>query len=128
MFKHDRRDRDAAARGGLEIEAGHAKRRVAHEIDAELVGRGDLGADREPEPGAELVRLAPAEIAARPGRAIERIELLARAAGIVRDDRLGGVDDAHELRDHPVGVIGRSFGMQLGSPAGQPLLALAAIS
>ena len=42
----------------------------------------------KPEPGAELVRLAPAQITARPRRAIERQQLLARAAGIVRDDRV----------------------------------------
>ena len=80
IIQHDGRDRNPAARGGLKIEAGHAKGGVAHEIDAELVGGGDFGADHEPEPGAELVRFAPTEIATRPGCAIERIELLARAA------------------------------------------------
>src|SRR5579883_1805220 len=82
IVEDDRADRNAAAHRGLEIEPGHAKGGVAHEIDAELVGGGHLGADRKAEPGAELVRLAPAEIAARPGRAIERMELLARAARI----------------------------------------------
>jgi hypothetical protein len=91
IVQDDRQDRDAATGRRLEIESRHPERRVAHEVDAELVGRGDLGADREPKPGAELVRLAPAEIAARPGRAVERIELLARAARIMRDDRLGRV-------------------------------------
>ena len=65
VVEDDGQDRDAAACRGLEIKASHAKGGVAHEVDAELVGCRDLGADREPQPGAELVRLAPAEIAAR---------------------------------------------------------------
>src|SRR5271166_5995871 len=94
----------AATLSGLEVEPGHPECGVAHEVDAELVGGGDLGADREPQPGAELVRLAPADIAARPGRPVERVELFAWAAGIVGDDGLGGIDHPHELRDHPIRV------------------------
>jgi len=45
----------AAARRRLEIQPRHAERRVAHEVHAELVGRTHLGANRETEPGAELV-------------------------------------------------------------------------
>src|SRR5580704_14556200 len=55
IVQYDRQDRDAAPRRRLEIEAGHAERRIAHEVDAELIGCGDLGADREAEAGAELV-------------------------------------------------------------------------
>ena len=125
VVQDDRQDRDPAARRGLEIEAGHPERCVAHEVDAEFVGCGDLGADREAEPGAELVRLAPADIAARPGRPVERVQLLARAARIMSDDRLGGVDDPHELRDDPVWVDRALVGAQLPLPASEPLLALA---
>jgi len=125
VVEHDRRDRNAAAHRGLEIEAGHAEGGVAHEVDAEFVGGGDLGADRQPEPGAELVRLAPADIAARPGRPVERVQLLARAAGIVGDDGFGGIDHPHELRDHPVGVDRPFVGAQLALPAAEPCLALA---
>src|SRR6516225_4892951 len=70
VVQHDRRNRDAAAHRGLEIEARHTEGGVAHDVDAELVGCGNLGADREPQPGAELVRLAPADIATRPGRSV----------------------------------------------------------
>ena len=125
VVEHDRRDRDAAAHRRLEIEPGHPEGGVAHEVDAELVGRGDLGADDEAEPGAELMRLAPADIAARPGRPVERDELVARAAGIVGDDGLGGIDHPHELRDHPVGVDRPLVRAQLGLPAAEPCLALA---
>src|SRR5206468_1868824 len=65
VVEDDGEDGNPAAHRGLEIEPGHAEGGVAHEVDAELVGGGELGADGEAEPGAERVRLAPAEIAAR---------------------------------------------------------------
>src|SRR5260370_42121731 len=71
VVQDDRQDRDAATRRGLEIETGQPERRIAHEVDAEFVGCGDLGADREAKPGAKLMRLSPTDIAARPGRPIE---------------------------------------------------------
>ncbi|MGC2202071.1 MAG: hypothetical protein WA633_18285 [Stellaceae bacterium] len=43
IVQHDRQDRDAAAHRRLEIEPGHAKGGVAHEVDTEFVGRSDLG-------------------------------------------------------------------------------------
>ncbi len=55
--------------------ARHAERRIAHEVDADLCRCGDLGADRQTEPRAELVRLAPAHVAARLFRDIERQQL-----------------------------------------------------
>src|SRR5208282_2836860 len=124
VVEHDRRDRDAATHRGLEVEPGHPEGGVAHEVDAELVGGGDLGADREPQPGAELVRLAPADIAARPGRPVERVELFAWAAGIVGDYGLGGIDHPHELRNHPIRVNRALVRPQLGLPAAEPCLAL----
>src|SRR5262249_36338690 len=98
VVEHDGEDRDAAADGGLEVEPGHTEGGVAHEVHAELVGRGELGADGQPEPGPEGVRLAPAEIAARRHGAVERQELVARAAGGGGDDGVGTVDGAHEPR------------------------------
>src|SRR5207245_11782928 len=65
VVEHDRADRNPAAHGRLEVEPRHAEGGVAHEVDAELVGGGQLGADGEAEPGPERVRLAPAKIAAR---------------------------------------------------------------
>src|SRR2546421_1896578 len=55
VVEHDGENGDPAAHGRLEIEPGHAEGGVAHEIDAELVGGGELGADDEAEPGAERV-------------------------------------------------------------------------
>src|SRR2546423_3761967 len=72
VVEHDGEDGDSAAHRRLEIEPGHAEGGVAHEIDAELVGGGELGADDETEPGAECVRLAPAKIAARGDGPVER--------------------------------------------------------
>src|SRR5207244_13628823 len=53
VVEHDGEDGNPAAHGRLEIEARHAERGVAHEIDAELFRGGQLGADDEAEPGAE---------------------------------------------------------------------------
>src|SRR6202040_228856 len=79
VIEHDGEDRDPAAHRGLEIEPGHAEGGVAHEVDAELLGGGELGPDDQAEAGAERVRLAPAEIAARRDRPVEGQELVARA-------------------------------------------------
>jgi hypothetical protein len=61
VVQQDRQDRDALAHRRLEIHAGEADRGIAPDVDAELVGGGELGAHREAEPVAELRRLAPAE-------------------------------------------------------------------
>src|SRR5437763_445047 len=45
VVQHDGENGDPAAHSRLEVETGHAEGGVAHEIDAELVGRGELGAD-----------------------------------------------------------------------------------
>src|SRR5207244_10022990 len=86
VVEHDGEDGDPAAHRRLEIEPGHAEGGVAHEVDAEFVRGGELGADDEAEPGAERVRLAPAEIAARRDGPIERQQLVAWAPRVVRDD------------------------------------------
>src|SRR5204862_3689989 len=80
VVEHDGENGDPAAHGRLEIEPGHAEGGVAHEIDAELVGGGQLGADDEAEPGAERVRLAPAEIAARRDGPVAGQQLVSRTS------------------------------------------------
>src|SRR2546428_713202 len=94
VVEHDGENGDPAAHRRLEIEPGHAEGGVAHEVDAELVGGGELGADDEAEPGAERVRLAPAEIAARRDGPVEGQELVARAPRVVRDDGVARADRA----------------------------------
>ena len=59
-----------------------------------LSGAASLAPMIRPEPGAERVRLAPAHVAARRRRPVERHDLVARAAGVVRDDGLARVDGA----------------------------------
>ena len=121
IVEDDRRDRDAAARRRLEIEAGHAKGRIAHKVDAELVGCADLGADREPQARAELVRLAPPQIPARLFRDIKRQELVARAAGIMGDNRVLRRNDTLEFRHDEIRVDRPLLRPPFGFPAAEPL-------
>src|SRR5713226_4973822 len=92
IVEEDREDRDPLPDRGLEIHARKADRGIAPDIDAELVGPGELGAHREAEAIAELGRLAPADIAERVLADPERRELVARAAGVMGDDRVLDVD------------------------------------
>ena len=128
IVRQDRQDRQALAHRGLEIHAGEADRRVAPEIDAELVGAGQLGAHREAETVAELGRLAPADIGERRLADPERRDLVARAAGVVGDDRVLDVDRVQQVPDHPVGRDRRRVRGQPVHPLAEPLLAVAARS
>ena len=67
-------------------------------------GPGELGAHGEAEAVAELGGLAPADVGERRGRLPEGRHLIARAAGVVRDDGPFLVDQAVQLGDHPVRV------------------------
>ena len=120
VVEHHGEDGDAIARGGLDVHAGHADGGVAHDVDAELVRRGELGAHDDAEPVAELGRLAPAHIGAGRRRLPERQELFARAAGIVRDDDVVAVDGAHEIPDHAILVDRHLVGLELLGPFRQP--------
>src|SRR6185437_15568003 len=104
IVKQDRQDGDALAHRGLEIHPREADRRVAPQVDAELFRLRELGAHREAEPHAELRRLAPADIAHRLGRHPERRDLVARAAGVMRDDGVLRIDRVHQLPDDAVGI------------------------
>ena len=88
VVEQDRHDRDLAAHAGLEVHAGHADGRIAPHVDAQLVGMRELGAHRQPQAVAQLRRLAPADVAERRRRTSRTGHLVARAAGIVRDDVL----------------------------------------
>src|SRR5690606_11385968 len=102
VVEQDRQDRDALACGGLEIGAGEADRRVAPDVDAKLVGTGELGAHRQAEAVAKLGRLAPADVAVRAAALPERHQLVARAAGVVGDDRVGDVDGLLQVPKYAV--------------------------
>src|SRR5690606_27003498 len=87
-----REDRGALARGGFEVGAGEADRRVVPSVDTQLVRAGQLRAHRETETISKLRGLAPADVAVRRHRLPERDELVAWGAGIVGDDRVRHVD------------------------------------
>ena len=75
-----------------------------------------------PSPCPSCVELAPAEISARHERFPERHELLARAAGIVRDDRVLALHHLHEVVDHAV-LVDRGLGRgELSLPLFEPFL------
>src|SRR5690606_27630321 len=96
------------ARGGLEIHAGEADRRVAPDVDAQLVRAGQLRSHRQPQAVTELGRLAPADIAVRRHTLPEWSKLVARRAGLVGYDRVGDVD---RLLQFPEDAIGRKRGL-----------------
>ena len=79
-------------------------------------GRARRAPDREPEAGAELRRLAPAEIAARHDRLVEGHDLVARMPGIVRDDGARPVDQLHQLPDDAIGAERRGLRGQPREP------------
>ena len=81
-----------------------------------IAGQGVLYA----EASAELVRLAPPQIPARLFRDIERQQLVARAAGIMGDDRVLGRDHAHEFRHHEIRIDRPFLRAPLGFPAAEP--------
>lgn len=58
----DGNDGDSAAHGGLEVQPSHAERGVAHPVDANLVGRSELGAHGKAQARAQRVGLAPADV------------------------------------------------------------------
>ena len=123
LFKQDRQDGDALAHAGLEVHAGETDGGVAPQVDAELVGLGQLGAHGKPEAHAELGGLAPADIGHRFGRHPERRNLVARAAGVVGDDGVLAIDRVHQFPDDAVGAERGLVGVQQRAPLFHPLLA-----
>ena len=74
-----------------------------HTLMQSLSGLASLAPMARPRPVAELRGLAPADVGQRRGRLPERRELVARAAGIVRDDGVGDVDRLLQVPQHAVG-------------------------
>ena len=79
-------DGRAGADGGFDVQTGHAEGAIAHEVQAELVGLGELGADHQGDAVAQVRRLAPADVAVGDGGGEERHDGVARRARVVRDD------------------------------------------
>ena len=65
---------------------------------------------------------APTDVAPRGGRGVERHELIARATGIVRHDRVPRIDRLHEVPDDAVGRDGHLVRGELGHPFLEPRL------
>ena len=89
--------------GSLPVHAGHPDRGVAHDVDDELVGVGQLGAHRQPEREPELRRVAPGEVAPRRRRPPEHaIGCRATVPGLVGQDRRRPGRARPQLAEHPV--------------------------
>src|SRR5690606_26257913 len=95
-------------------------RSVAPDVDAQLVGTGELGAHREAEAVAELGRLAPADVAVRAAALPERHQLVARAAGVVSNYGVCDVDGLLQVPQYPVRRERARLLGALGLPAGEP--------
>src|SRR3989304_8982119 len=78
----DGRYRDSVARHGLEVAHHVAHARVAGDVDALALRISELGRDCPRETETERGHVAPAEVAPRDLRLIDRAGLVARAAGI----------------------------------------------
>src|SRR5579859_6369022 len=122
IVEQDRHDRNLLAHRGLEIHPREADRRIAPDVDAELVGPRELGAHREPQPVAELRGLAPAEIGEGFYRLPERRELVSGAAGIMGDDGVLDVDGVLQVPEHAIRVERRVVARELRHPFRPPLL------
>src|SRR4030095_13302098 len=120
IIQHDGENWNITTNRSFEIESGHAESRIAHEVDAELVWRGQFGAHDQPETRAESVRFSPANITSWCRRLIERNELITWAAGVMGDDRFFGIDCAHELPENPIRIDRHFFRAELRHPLTQP--------
>ena len=124
VVQHDGRYRSARPLRRLGVEAGHPERAVAHEVEAELVGAGQLGADHQGDAEAEVGGLSPADVAVRRGRVVERNDRVAGRARVVGDDRPGLVQRGVDLVDDAVGVDRHLVGLEQRRPLLHPLLPL----
>jgi len=97
------RERDPLPHRGLEVHPGEADRGVAPDVHTELSRAPPASPPSRDRDVPELRRLAPADVAERRDRLPERRDLIARAAGVVRDDRVGDVDRMHEIPDQRYG-------------------------
>ena len=120
VLQHHRQDRDLLADSRFDVHPDHPDRRVAHEVDAELLGCGHLGTHDRPQAEAQLGRVTPAQVASGCGRFVDRHQLVAWVARVVGDDCRGRIGDGHEIGDHAVGVQRCVVGTQFCRPAGVP--------
>ena len=124
VVQHHGDDRDIAADGGLKVQPDHAEGGVAHEVDAYLLGSGQLGADGQTQPGAQTVGLAPAQVGPGAVGPVERDNLVAGAARVMGHDSVFRRDGVHEVPDYPVGCHGDLRGREFGPPLAEPAFPL----
>ena len=88
LNKH-RQDRDPFSHSRLEIHSGETDSGITPDVHMQSAsGLGKFGAHRQPETVTELRRLAPTDIGQRRDRLPKWRQLIARAARIVRNDRV----------------------------------------
>ena len=105
---------------GLEVQSGHPECAVSHEVEAELIGPGQLGADHQGNAVAQVGGLAPADVAVGRGAGVERHHGVAGRAGVVGDDAVFLVQVTLDLADHSVGVDRNIVRIQQRGPFGDP--------
>ena len=122
VVQDDGRDRCAGADGRFDVQTGHAKGAVAHEIEAELLGFSELRADHQGDAVAEVGRLPPADVAMGYRGGVERHNRVAGVTGVVRDNAVIFIERPLQFTDHSVGVDGHVIRVQQIRPFGHPLL------
>ena len=105
---------------GLDVQTRHAKSAVAHEVQAEFVGVGQLGSDHQRDTVAQVSGLAPADVAVGYGGPVEGHDGVPGSAGVVGDDAVLMVQGTLQLPDHSIGVYRHLVRVQEGCPLGQP--------
>src|SRR5215475_4690644 len=116
------RDRRTGAHGRFDIQTGHTKGAIAHEVETEFVRFGQLCANHQWNTVAEVGRLAPADVAVRDRRGVERHNGVAGRPSIVRDNAVLFIEDTLQLTNDPVGVNWYVIGTEYVRPFRHPLL------
>src|SRR5688572_16849908 len=122
IVQHHSQNWNIAPDRGLEIQSGHAEGGISHKVDAKFLRCCQFRSHDESESGAQSMGFSPTDVTARDGRLIKRNKLVARAAGIMSDNCLFGIDGAHELPENSIGVNRDFFGSELRHPLLQPRL------
>jgi len=109
-----------AADRGFKVETGHPEGGVAHEVHAEFLRRGELGAHNQAQAGSQSMGFSPADVAAWRRSLIEGNELVAWAAGVVGDNHILAIEPIHEFPHDPIGVDRFFIGRKLRHPLRHP--------
>ena len=98
----------------------HPECRIPKKATQSLSGCRHFCAHDQRERGAKLVRVAPAQKAARDRSAVEGRHLRARRPRVVRHDRVRAVDRVHQIPNDAVGADRRLVRGELRHPLAEP--------